>query len=54
MALWLFRAGRHGEYEKRFLEENRIYLTWGNLPYDLSKIEKQRAIYELLLKMYPE
>lgn len=28
MALWLVRAGRHGEYEKKFLGENRIYLTW--------------------------
>ena len=24
MALWLVRAGRHGEYEKKFLDENRI------------------------------
>ncbi len=31
MALWLVRAGSHGEYEQKFLEENRIYLTWHNL-----------------------
>ena|SRR5271165_5434339 len=28
MALWLVRAGSHGEHETRFLEEKRVYLTW--------------------------
>ena len=28
MSLWLVRAGSHGEFEKKFLEENRVYLTW--------------------------
>lgn len=41
MALWLNRAGRHGEFEKRFLDDDRIYLTWDNLKHDLSKIEKK-------------
>lgn len=30
MALWLVRAGRRGEHEQRFLDDGRIYLTWGN------------------------
>lgn len=30
MALWMMRAGRHGEYEDRFLATSRIYLTWGD------------------------
>jgi restriction system protein len=30
MALWMLRAGRHGEYEDRFLSTSRIYLTWGD------------------------
>jgi restriction system protein len=37
MALWLVRAGRHGEYEQRFLDEGRIYLTWDELAGDLHK-----------------
>jgi len=27
MSIWLFRAGRNGEYESKFLEDKRIYLT---------------------------
>lgn len=26
MSIWLFRAGRNGEYESKFLEDKRIYL----------------------------
>ena len=28
MATWLIRAGGHGEYEQKFLQENRVYVTW--------------------------
>jgi restriction system protein len=31
MALWLVRAGKYGEHEPRFFEDNRIYLTWAGL-----------------------
>ena len=31
MAIWLIRAGKYGEHEDRFLNNNRIYLTWGGL-----------------------
>lgn len=53
MALWLNRAGRHGEFEKKFLDDDRIYLTWENLKHDLSKIEKKPDLAELLRKVYP-
>ena len=36
MALWLVRAGAYGEYEKNFLDESRIYLTWNGLSRDLA------------------
>lgn len=29
MSLWLVRAGKYGEHENRFVEDNRVYLTWG-------------------------
>lgn len=54
MALWLVRTGRHGEHEQRFLDNKRIYLTWGGLEYDLSKIPQQRDLYELMQKIYQE
>lgn len=54
MALWLARAGGHGEYEKRFLDESRIYLTWEGLSYDLSKIKTRKELDTLLVKVYKD
>jgi len=54
MALWLMRAGSHGEHEKFFLEEDRIYLTWGNLNRDLSKVKSQNSLRHLLAEIYPD
>lgn len=31
MPLYLVRAGRNGQFENRFIEDNRIYLQWGSL-----------------------
>lgn len=53
MALWLNRAGRHGEFEKKFLDDNRIYLTWDGLDHDLSKVGKKPDLADLLRKVYP-
>ena len=53
MALWLVRAGRHGEYEKKFLEENRIYLTWNRLAHDLSALKNRGQLRTLLEEVYP-
>lgn len=38
MSIWLIRAGSHGEFEQKFLQENRVYVTWDNLASDLSKL----------------
>jgi len=54
MALWLNRAGRHGEYEQRFLNENRIYCTWSELCRDLSNLQDKTALHELLCQVYPD
>jgi len=54
MALWLVRAGGHGEYESKYLEENRIYLTWDNLNNNLSKIDNWDELKTLLFQSYPE
>lgn len=53
MALWLFRTGKHGEYESTFLEENRVYLTWHELTFDLSAIDSKPEMRELLERTYP-
>ena len=31
MALWLVRGGKHGEFEEKFFEDKKIYLTWDHL-----------------------
>ena len=31
MAIWLIRAGSHGEYEQKFIQEGRVYVTWDEL-----------------------
>lgn len=54
MALYLVRAGKHGEHEQRFLQRNRIYLTWGGLKHDLSKLEDKPALRNLLEVVYPD
>jgi restriction system protein len=54
MALWLVRTGKHGEHEQRFFADNRIYLTWGGLKHDLSKLPTQRDLSSLLKEVYPD
>ena len=52
MSIWLFRAGRNGEYESKFLEDKRIYLTWDGLNVDLSKYEDRDKLLQKLTEMY--
>jgi restriction system protein len=44
MAIWLLRAGSHGEYEQKFIQENRVYVTWDDLDVDLAKLHQRGAI----------
>ena len=53
MALWLVRGGRHGQYEQKFLDENRIFLTWDDLDHDLSKVGSQESLRDVLETIYP-
>jgi len=54
MALWLIRAGAHGEYEQRFLDEGKVYLTWEGLKYNLAERIEWEGLKELLSEAYPE
>ena len=54
MAIWLVRAGGHGEYEQKFIQEKCIYLTWDNLKLDLSKIENREALKNDLDELYSD
>lgn len=54
MALWLTRAGKHGEHEQRFLADNRIYLTWTGSRRDLSRVASREAMQRLIQEVYPD
>jgi restriction system protein len=53
MALWMVRTGKHGEYEERFLQNNRIYLTWNDVQVDLSDVQNKKELGVLLQRIYP-
>jgi restriction system protein len=52
MPLWLVRAGRHGEHMQRFLDTNRIYVTWHGLKTDLAKLQTRQDLQQLLRERY--
>ncbi|MFJ8263368.1 restriction endonuclease [Rummeliibacillus sp. NPDC094406] len=52
MAIWLFRAGASGEYEQKFLSDNRIYLTWDSLNIDLISFKEKEDLYPYLIEKY--
>lgn len=54
MALWLVRAGKHGGYEEKFLNDKKIYLCWNNLCHDLSNISSQAKLRSLMQQVYPD
>ena len=53
MALWLVRAGKYGEHEPRFFDDNRIYLTWEALTTDLSTAKTYNDIKAIMQAHYP-
>lgn len=52
MALWLFRAGRSGEYESKFLNEQKIYLTWDHLDVNLTTFKDRAQLVDYLMNDY--
>jgi restriction system protein len=52
MAVWLIRAGSHGEYEQKFIQENRVYVTWGNLNVDLCKLSHRSELTAKMNEIY--
>lgn len=54
MALWMMRAGRHGEFEDRFRVTSRVYLTWGDtLPGDARGVTSRSEIVQTLRQRWP-
>lgn len=53
MAVWLVRAGAHGEFELKFTEEGRVYVTWDNLDADMSKMSDRAELADVMADRYP-
>jgi len=54
MAVWLVRAGSHGEYELKFVQENRIYVTWEVLDVNLQKLTSRDQLVAAMQDRYPD
>ena len=54
MTIWLVRAGAHGEYEEKFLSENRIYVTWDRFKVNLESMQERDELVVEMTKCYPD
>lgn len=53
MSVWLVRAGKHGEYEQKFIQEQRIYCTWEGLNVNLARLATRPELTAALESRYP-
>ena len=53
MAVWLVRAGRHGERENFVLENDVVAIGWIELP-DLSQVKSREALQKICEETYPD
>lgn len=55
MSLWLARSGKHGEFEQKFLDEGRIYMTWEGLDHAaLAKADDRDSLFKTIAESYPK
>lgn len=54
MAVWLIRAGAHGEYESKFIRESRVYVTWDDLAVDLLSLDSRSQLADALADRFPD
>ncbi len=54
MAIWLVRAGSHGEYEQKFIQESRVYVTWKGLDVNLAKLVARSELAAAMTQRYPD
>lgn len=53
MAIWLVRAGSHGEFQDKFLSEKRVYVTWDDLKVNLAQLPDRDALITALERRVP-
>ncbi len=54
MSIWLIRAGSHGEYEQKFIQENRVHVCWEDLDVELAKLRQRDELEAAITERYPD
>lgn len=54
MAIWLVRAGSHGENEQKFITEKRVYVTWDGFATNVASLPDRPALLQKLAEAYPD
>lgn len=54
MAIWVVRAGSHGEYELKFIQENRVYVTWEGLDVNVGELSDRQGLVDVMTGRYPD
>ncbi len=54
MTVWLVRAGRQGEYESKFIDEKKLFITWDGLSENLGALSNSDDLMGTLLRYYPD
>lgn len=54
MKIWLIRAGSHGEYEQKFIQENRVYVTWDDLNVNVAQLTQRAELTAAMTERYPD
>lgn len=52
MAIWMIRAGMHGRYEQKFLQDGRIYVTLPGLSVNLAILPDRDALSKAMPQRY--
>ena len=54
MAIWLVRSGDRGQFEEKFISEERIYVTWDQLNVDLESMMERDELIEKIGEIHPD
>lgn len=54
MAVWLVRAGSHGQHEQKFLQDNKVFVTWDGLDADIGIMKDRTELACAMEKRNPE
>jgi len=54
MAIWLIRAGSHGEFEQKFIQECKVYVTWDDLDVNLLELGERSDLISEMNERFPD